>query len=99
MDVRHPEEVLHIELRKENTYIYLSSIKGMGGFPYGTGGKGLMMMSGGIDSPVASYLSMKQGIEVELIHFESSPLTPLESAQKVIDLAKGLSRFTKRWTY
>ncbi|MFA5471190.1 MAG: tRNA uracil 4-sulfurtransferase ThiI [Acholeplasmataceae bacterium] len=95
VDVRHPEEVLHIELRKENTYIYLSSIKGMGGFPYGTGGKGLMMMSGGIDSPVASYLSMKQGIEVELIHFESSPLTPLESAQKVIDLAKGLSRFTK----
>ncbi len=95
VDVKNPEEVLHIELRKEYTYIYLTSIKGMGGFPYGTGGKGLMMMSGGIDSPVASYLAMKQGIEVELIHFESTPLTPLESAQKVVDLAKGLSTFTK----
>jgi tRNA uracil 4-sulfurtransferase len=95
VDVKNPEKVLHIELRKEYTYIYLSSIKGMGGFPYGTGGKGLMMMSGGIDSPVASYLAMKQGIEVELIHFESTPLTPLESAQKVVDLAKILSAFTK----
>ncbi len=95
VDVKHPEEVLHIELRKEDTYIYLSSIKGMGGFPYGTGGKGLMMMSGGIDSPVASYLAMKQGIEIELMHFESSPLTPLESAQKVIDLVKVLSKYTK----
>lgn len=95
VDVRHPEEVLNVELRKDQTYIYVSSIKGMGGFPYGTGGKGLMMMSGGIDSPVASYLAMKQGIELELIHFESTPLTPLESTQKVIDLAKMLTNFTQ----
>lgn len=95
VDVRHPEEVLNVELRKGQTYIYVSSIKGMGGFPYGTGGKGLMMMSGGIDSPVASYLAMKQGIELELIHFESTPLTPLESTQKVIDLAKMLTNFTQ----
>lgn len=95
VDVRQPEEVLNVELRKDQTYIYVSSIKGMGGFPYGTGGKGLMMMSGGIDSPVASYLAMKQGIELELIHFESTPLTPLESTQKVIDLAKMLTNFTQ----
>jgi thiamine biosynthesis protein ThiI len=95
VDVRHPEEILNVEIRKDQTYIYLSSIKGMGGFPYGTGGKGLMMMSGGIDSPVASYLSMKQGIEIELIHFESTPLTPLESTQKVIDLAKVLANYTQ----
>jgi thiamine biosynthesis protein ThiI len=94
VDVRNPEEVLHVELRKEMTYIYLSSIKGMGGFPFGTGGKALMMMSGGIDSPVASYLSMKQGIELELFHFESTPMTPLESVQKVIDLSKVLSKYT-----
>ena len=95
VDVRHPEEILNVEIRKDQTYIYLSSIKGMGGFPYGTGGKGLMMMSGGIDSPVASYLAMKQGIELELIHFESTPLTPLESTQKVIDLAKVLANYTQ----
>jgi thiamine biosynthesis protein ThiI len=95
VDVKNPEEILNVEIRKDQTYIYLSSIKGMGGFPYGTGGKGLMMMSGGIDSPVASYLAMKQGIELELIHFESTPLTPLESTQKVIDLAKVLSNYTQ----
>ena len=95
VDVRHPEEVLNVELRKDQTYIYVSSIKGMGGFPYGTGGKGLMMMSGGIDSPVASYLAMKQGIEIELIHFESTPLTPLESTQKVVDLARVLTHYTQ----
>jgi thiamine biosynthesis protein ThiI len=94
VDVKNPEEVLHVELRKEMTYIYLSSIKGMGGFPFGTGGKALMMMSGGIDSPVASYLAMKQGIELELFHFESTPMTPLESVQKVIDLSKVLAKYT-----
>jgi thiamine biosynthesis protein ThiI len=94
VDVKNPEEVLHVELRKEMTYIYLSSIKGMGGFPFGTGGKALMMMSGGIDSPVASYLAMKQGIELELFHFESTPMTPLESVQKVIDLSKILAKYT-----
>ena len=63
----------------------------MGGFPVGVAGKGLLMMSGGIDSPVAGYLAMKQGIEIEVIHFESTPLTSIESAQKVVDLAKKLA--------
>lgn len=94
IDVKHPDVILEIDLRKDVAYIYSKSIKGLGGFPYGTQGKGLLMMSGGIDSPVACYLAMKQGIEVELIHFESTPLTPLESVQKVIDLSKKLSRFT-----
>jgi tRNA uracil 4-sulfurtransferase len=66
----------------------------MGGYPYGTAGKGLLLLSGGLDSPVAGYLAMKQGIEIELIHFDSSPLTPIESTQKVIDLAKTLSAYT-----
>ncbi len=94
VDVKHPEETLHVELRKDVAYLYLRSIKGMGGFPYGTAGKGLLMMSGGLDSPVAGFLSMKQGIEVELVHFESTPMTPLESVQKVIDLAKVLTAYT-----
>ncbi|MDR4969335.1 MAG: tRNA uracil 4-sulfurtransferase ThiI, partial [Acholeplasmataceae bacterium] len=94
VDVKSPDETLYIELRKDAAYIYLKSIKGMGGFPYGVAGKGLLMMSGGIDSPVAGYLAMKQGVEIELFHFESTPLTPLESVQKVIDLAKKLSVFT-----
>jgi len=98
VDVRHPDETLTIDIRQEAVYIYLKSIKAMGGFPYGTGGKGLLMMSGGIDSPVAGYLTMKQGVEVELIHFESTPMTPLESVQKVIDLARKLAKYTPTHT-
>lgn len=94
VDLTNPEIILNIDLRLEGAYIYLKRIKGMAGYPFGTAGKGLLMMSGGIDSPIAGYLSMKQGIEVELIHFDSSPLTPLESVQKVIDLAKILARYT-----
>jgi len=94
VDVKNPEETLYIDLRQNVAYIYLKKIKGMGGYPYGTGGKGLVMMSGGIDSPVAAYLAMKQGIEIELYHFESTPMTPLESVQKVIELAKILSEYT-----
>lgn len=94
VDVKNPEEILYIDLRQNVAYVYLKKIKGMGGYPYGTGGKGLVMMSGGFDSPVAAYLAMKQGIEVELYHFESTPMTPLESVQKVIDLAKILSEYT-----
>lgn len=94
VDVKHPEEILYIELRLQAAYIYMKSYPGLGGFPYGTQGKGLLMMSGGIDSPIAGYLAIKQGIELELIHFESTPLTPLESVQKVIDLAKKLTTFT-----
>lgn len=94
VDVKQPEEILYIEIRQDAAYLYLKSHLGMGGYPYGTAGKGLLMLSGGIDSPVAGYLAMKQGIEVELIHFDSSPLTPLESTQKVIELAKVLSVYT-----
>lgn len=94
VDVHQPEEVLNIEVRKDYAYIYLKQIKGVGGYPYGTGGKALLMLSGGIDSPVAGYLAMKQGLDLELIHFESTPLTPIESAQKVIELSKVLSKYT-----
>ena len=91
VDVHNPDVTLTIEIRSEGTFLYTDEIKAMGGFPVGVAGKGLLMMSGGIDSPVAGYLAMKQGIEIEVIHFESTPLTSIESAQKVIDLAKKLA--------
>ena len=91
VDVHNPDVTLTIEIRSEGTFLYTEEIKAMGGFPVGVAGRGLLMMSGGIDSPVAGYLAMKQGIEVEVIHFESTPLTSIESAQKVFDLAKKLA--------
>ncbi|WP_349401826.1 tRNA uracil 4-sulfurtransferase ThiI [Candidatus Phytoplasma solani] len=96
VDVKKAEVILNIEVRKEQVYLYLKNDqkKALGGFPNFSSGKGLVFLSGGIDSPVAAYLAMKKGIEIELLHFESSPLTPLESVQKVIDLAKILSRYS-----
>ena len=91
VDVHNPELVLNVEIRNDAAFIYCKKIKGMGGFPVGVAGKGLLMLSGGIDSPVAGFLSMKQGIEIEGIHFESTPLTSIESAQKVIDLTEKLA--------
>ena len=94
VDLHNPQEVLHIELRHEGAYLYLARIRGMGGYPFGSQGKGSLLLSGGIDSPVAGLLAIKQGIDLELIHFESTPLTPLESVDKVIALAKILADYT-----
>ncbi len=93
VDVHKPELVLSIEIRHEAAFVYCKKIKGMGGFPVGVAGKGLLMLSGGIDSPVAGFLSMKQGIEIECIHFESTPLTSIESAQKVVDLTEKMALY------
>lgn len=93
VDVHNPEVTLTVEVRSDAAFVYISKIKGMGGFPVGVAGKGLLMLSGGIDSPVAGFLAMKQGIQIEAIHFESTPLTSIESAQKVIDLTEKISVF------
>lgn len=93
VDVHNPELTLHVELRSEGTYLYTDEIRGFGGFPVGVAGKGLVMLSGGIDSPVCGILAQKQGVEIECIHFESTPLTSIESAQKVVDLVKLMSRY------
>ncbi len=92
-DVHNPEITLHVEIREDYTYLYINDIKGMGGFPVGVAGKGLVMLSGGIDSPVCGYLAQKQGIQIECIHFESTPLTSIESAQKVVDLVKIMAKY------
>ncbi len=95
VDVHDPEVELNIEIRKDGCYLYNQNFEALGGYPVGVAGKGLLMLSGGIDSPVAGILAMKQGVEVECIHFESTPLTSIESAQKVVDLAKKMARYSK----
>lgn len=94
VDVKDPERTLDIELRDDGfAYLFVGQEFGMGGFPAGTAGKGLLLLSGGIDSPVAGYLAMKKGVELEVIHFESTPLTSIEAAQKVVDLAAILAKY------
>ncbi len=93
VDVKNPEKTLNIEVRNDGTYIFTDKIPGIGGFPTSTGGRAMLLISGGIDSPVAGYLTMNTGLEIECVHFESSPLTPIESVQKVIDLVSVLSKY------
>lgn len=93
VDVHHPEISLNIELRRGTCYLYNTEYRALGGYPVGVAGKGLLMLSGGIDSPVAGFLAMKQGVEIECIHFESTPLTSIESAQKVVDLVKRMAKY------
>jgi len=94
VDVHNPKNTLHVEIREEGVYLFLSDIRAMGGYPVGIAGKGILMLSGGLDSPVAGYMAMKQGVEIECLHFESTPLTSIESSQKVIDLCKILAKYT-----
>src|SRR5574344_1298352 len=71
VDVHNPLITLHVEVRREGSFLYIDEIKGLGGYPVSIAGKGLLLISGGIDSPVAGFLAQKQGIEIECIHFES----------------------------
>ena len=93
VDVHHPEVVFHIEIRRDYTYLYFQEYKGIGGYPVGTQGKGLLMLSGGIDSPVAGYLAMKRGINIDCVYFEAIPHTSLEARNKVIILAQKLLNY------
>jgi len=93
VDVHQPEFTLNVEIRNEAAYLYTHQIKGLGGYPTPMGGKALVLLSGGIDSPVAAFLSIKKGVHIECVHFESTPMTPIESAQKVVDLVKVLSKY------
>ena len=96
VDVNNPDIILNIELRINIAFIYIGQILLMGGFPIGIAGTGLMLLSGGIDSPTASYLLNKQGMELSYIHFESTPFTPIEGVDKVISLTKELAKYSKR---
>ena len=96
VDVHNPDLMLYIDLRNEGCFIYTDEIPGIGGYPVGIQGKGLLMLSGGIDSPVSGYLAMKRGISIECIYFESPPHTSLEAKNKVISLARKLCKYTDK---
>ncbi|MGN1402619.1 MAG: tRNA uracil 4-sulfurtransferase ThiI [Bacillus sp. (in: firmicutes)] len=91
VDVRNPDLNIIVEIRKEACFLTGEIIPGAGGLPLNSSGKAMLMLSGGIDSPVAGYMAMKRGIEIECIHFYSPPFTSERSKQKVIDLAQVLS--------
>ena len=91
VDVHNPDILVRVEIRQDYSYVYLNEYKGLGGYPVGTLGKGTLMLSGGIDSPVAGYLAMKRGIKLDLVYFEAIPHTSLEARKKVIELVKKLA--------
>ena len=91
VEVKNPEVLVNVEYRCNNTLVYFEKITGLGGYPVGTLGKGLLMLSGGIDSPVAGFLTMKRGVKIEAIYFESPPHTSNEAKEKVKSLAKKLA--------
>lgn len=93
VDVHLPDLPLNIEIRQEGAYLFLETFLGIGGLPLGSSGKVMMMISGGIDSPVASYLLMKRGVSLEFIHFASPPYTSSGVITKIKDLVKSLLSF------
>lgn len=94
VDVHNPDILLNIEIRVEGTFIYTDEIKGIGGYPVGVQGKGMLMLSGGIDSPVAGYLALKRGVDLECLYFESPPHTSIEAKNKVIKLASIINKYS-----
>lgn len=90
VNVRTPEVIFYVEIRKMS-YIYYKQIRGNGGMPVGSAGKGVLLLSGGIDSPVAGYMALKRGLKLEGCYFHSHPYTTEQAKEKVIDLAKKLS--------
>ncbi len=95
VDVREPQKTLYIDIRENGTALVFSDyIKGAGGMPVGTSGKGMLLLSGGIDSPVAGYMIAKRGMVLEAVHFHSYPYTNMQAREKVENLAEILSRYT-----
>lgn len=92
VDVKDPDIDLRVEVREEATYLSCENIPGAGGLPIGSSGKAMLMLSGGIDSPVAGFLAMKRGLEIEAVHFFSPPFTSERSKQKVVELAEKLAK-------
>ena len=93
VDVHHPDIMLNIEVR-EKIYVYSENIPGPGGMPVGTGGKAMLLLSGGIDSPVAGYMIAKRGVKIDAVYFHAPPYTSDRALQKVVDLARLVSRYT-----
>ncbi len=98
VDVHHPEYTVYVEVREEQAFVHGPSEPGAGGLPVGIGGKSALLLSGGIDSPVAGYMIAKRGVELECVHFFSYPYTSERAKEKVLDLAKIMSRYCGRTT-
>ena len=94
VDVHNPDLWVTVEIRDKNTFIYFNSYTGSGGYPVGTQSKGMLMLSGGIDSPVAGYLAMKRGMTLDAVYFEAMPHTSIEARNKVITLCRKLANYT-----
>lgn len=93
VDVHNPDVYLNIEIRSNAVYYYTKGVPGLGGYPVSTLGRGLLMLSGGIDSPVAGYMTIKRGVELYYLYFESRPHTSIEARNKVIELARKLEKY------
>ena len=93
VDVHHPQILLQVEIR-QNIYVYSEIIPGPGGMPLGTNGKAMLLLSGGIDSPVAGYMIAKRGVVIDAVYFHAPPYTSARAKQKVVDLAKLVSRYS-----
>lgn len=96
VDVHRPDVELCVDVRREAAYIYRDKVKGFGGLPLGTNGKGLILMSGGIDSPVAAFMMAKRGMSIEAVHFHSYPYTSQRAQEKVEELVKVLAGYMGR---
>ncbi len=97
VDIHEPDFTVFIDV-KSKAYIYIKRVEGLGGLPLGSGGEGLLLLSGGIDSPVAGFLMAKRGMNINAIHFHSYPFTSKRAHQKAMDLAKILSAYTGKMT-
>lgn len=93
VQMKRPDINLRVEIRRDGAYLSYETIKGAGGLPVGSSGKGMLMLSGGIDSPVAGYLAMKRGVEIEVVHFASPPYTSEQALQKAKDLTEKLTPY------
>lgn len=94
VDVKNPDIVVMVEIREHFAYVHAGKFSGAGGMPQGSSGRGLLLLSGGIDSPVAGYMMAKRGVEIEAVHFESFPYTSERAREKVLELARILSEYT-----
>ncbi|MDF7638792.1 tRNA 4-thiouridine(8) synthase ThiI [Lactobacillus sp. ESL0791] len=96
VEMKHPDLVLRIEVRQDAIYLSNQLLHGAGGMPVGTGGRAVMMLSGGIDSPVASYLALKRGVDIEMVHFYSPPYTTEKAMAKAKELTAILASYSGR---
>ncbi|REK66998.1 MAG: tRNA 4-thiouridine(8) synthase ThiI [Cohnella sp.] len=96
VDVRNPEIELKVDIQAEATFVYCRVIPGAGGFPIGMNGKAMLLLSGGIDSPVAGWMAMRKGLEIEAVHFHSYPFTSEQATEKVVSLTQRLAHYGGR---